>query len=284
VTELDPVATPTPAPLYVRGKRRSGSNRWGYDPDAPVLVPARRLEFKKPPPEYIGQTIDFLGDEATFRNRRRELLDLRKRCKRIEGRTVIFTPGLGADEPESSVADLRKPRGDHRARHHAALMALVEHAGPTKSNPKLDVVGIWSSYVDAKGEKQPVFERFFSRHELAAKVGVPVEELDVLLREWKNAGYIERRQRRRKKFDDRGKLLAYEGERASLLLTEKFYRSCGLEVWRARAKHLGLFKRPPAEPEDPTAPASSEYPGDPYTTPQERGWGPPDDDPPDPTS
>jgi hypothetical protein len=283
VTELDPAAAPSPPPLYVRGRRRPGPSSWGYDPDAPVLIPARRVEFAKPPPEYIGQAIEFLSSEGTFKNRRRELLDLRKRSRRVDGRTVIFTPGLRADEPESRMGELRKPRGDHRARHHAALMALVEHAGPTRSNPRLDAVGIWSSYIDAKGEKQPRLERFLTRHEIAARIGVPVKEADVLIREWKNAGYIERRQRRRKKFDRHGKLLAYEGERASLLLTEKFYRSCGPSVWRARAKHLGLFKRPPAEPEGPTAPGSDARPP-PFTPPQARGWGPPDDDPPDPTS
>ena len=277
-------AAPSPPPLlYVQGKRRPGPSMWGYDPKAPVLVPTRRIEFKQPPPEYIGQAIDFLGSDSTFRNRRRELIDLRKRSKRIEGRTVIFTPGLGVDDPESKLSELRKPRGDHRARHHASLMALVEHAGPTRSNPRLDVVGIWASYIDAKGEKQPRFERFYSRHEIAAIVGVPVKEVDVLIREWKNAGYIERRQRRRKKFDGRGKLVAYEGERASLLLTEKFYQSCGQAVWRARSKHLGLFKRPPAETEGPTSPASSEAKSEPFTSPAARGWGPPpDEDPPDP--
>jgi hypothetical protein len=282
MTELDPATAPTPAPLYVRGKRRPGPSSWGYDPGAPVLVPAERVVFKKPPPEYIGQASDFLGSESTFKNRRRELLDLRKRSRRIDGRRVVFTPGLGADEPESKLAEKRKPRGDHRARHHAALMALVEHAGPTRSNPRLDCVGRWSSYIDHKGEKQPRFEGFYSRHQLAAKIGVPVKELDVLIREWKDAGYIERRQRRRKEYDERGKVKAFKGDLASLLLTEKFYRSCGPEVVRARAKHLGLFRKPPAEPEGPTAAPAADKPV-PYTTPEARGWGePPPDDPPDP--
>jgi len=280
--ELDPAAVPTPAPLYVGGKRRPGPSSWGYDPKAPVLVPAERVVFKKPPPEYISYASDFLGNEETFRNRRRELIDLRKRHKRIEGRTVIFTPGLGVDEPESNLAKKRKPRGDHRARHHAALMSLVEHAGPTRSNPHLDCVGRWSSYIDPKGEKQARFEGFYSRHQLAAKIGVPVKELDVLIREWKNAGYIERRQRRRKEYDERGKVIAYKGDLASLLLTEKFYRSCGPDVVRARAKHLGLLKKPPAEPEGPTAPAAGQAPRVPFTPPEARGWGPPPDDPPDP--
>ncbi len=285
MTEVVPAAA-SPPPLYERGKRRSGPSRWGYDPEAPVLVPAKRVDFAKPPPEYIGHAIDFLSSAETFKHRRRELADLRKRSKRIDGQMVIFTPGLAADEPETRMQDLRKPRGDHRARQQAALTTLVELAGPTKSNPRLDAVGIWSSYVDgATGEKRAVFERFLSRHEIAARIGVPVKEADVLIREWKNAGYIERRQRRRKKFDRHGKLLAYEGERASLLLTEKFYRSCGLQVWRARAKHLGLFKRPPAETPGPTAPASDEGQPEPPWIPSEHGWGPrDDDDPPDPTS
>ena len=281
MTELAPDTSPPP--LYVGGKRRSGPSRWGYDPKAPVLVPARRVEFKKPPPEYIGQAIDFLGSDETFVKRRRELRDLRKRSKRINGQTVIFTPGLGADDPESSMDDLRKPRGDHRAYHHAALVALVEHAGPTKSNPKLDAVGIWSSYVDGQGEKRPVFERFYSRHEIAGIIGVPVKQVDVLIREWKNAGYIERRQRRRKKYDARGKVIAYEGERASLLLTEKFYQACGERVWRARGKHVGLFKRPATAPEGPTAPPSTEAKPEPPWNRWEHGWGPPPDDPPEPT-
>lgn len=279
MTELGPDTSPPP--LYVRGKRRSGPSRWGYDPDAPVLVPMRRVEFERPPPDHICLALDVLASLDTFRNRRREFRDLRKRSKRIDGRTVIFTPGLGADEPESTMDELRKPRGDHRAHHHALLGALVELAGPTK-NPRLDVVGIWTAYVDAKGEKQASFVRPLNRHEIAARAGAPVKALDVLIRELKNAGYIERRQRRRKVYDGRGKLIACKGERASLLLTEKFWRACGERVWRARARHLGLFKAPPAEPQGPTAPASDQANPEPYKTPAERGWGPPEDDPPEP--
>lgn len=277
--QLEP--TPPPPPLYVRGRRREGASRWGYDPKAPVLVPARRVQFKGPPPEYIDRAFGFLTSDDTFAHRRRELVGLRKRSKRVDGRTVIYTPGLTADVPESQIAELRRPRGDHRARLQAWLAGLVQFARAV--DPKHDLVGVWSSYVDPKGQKRTHFVRPYSRHELAALTGVPVKQVDVMIREAKNAGYIARRQRRRKTLDGRGRVIAYRPDRATLLLTEQFYSACGAAVWRARSKHLGLFKRPPDEPAGPTPPPAAEP--EPWTPPEARGWGPRrDEDPPDPTS
>lgn len=288
MTELEPTAAPPP--LYVRGKRRPGPSRWGYDPKAPILVPTKLVEFKKPPPKYITSAFDFLTSEQTFHHRRRELVDLRKRRKCIDGRTVIYTPGLGADEPASRMTELRRPRGDHRAGVQAWLAGLVQYGRAVDAGH--DLVGIWSHYIVEKtdektGEKTAkkrwYFVRPYSRHELAGLTGVPVKRVDVMISEAKAAGYIARRQRRHKVKDARGNVIAHQGDRATLLLTEHFYASCGREIWSARRSHLGLDKRPDEEAKGPTAPTNEARPV-PWTPPEARGWGPRRDAPPEPTS
>jgi hypothetical protein len=238
---------------------------------APVLVPARPVAFATPPPEYIAGASDYLSSEQTWRNRTTALSGLRVRHARgPDGRLILFTPGLSADDPPTKTLLLRKPHGPHRARAQRFLASLVQHAGAI--SPEHDMVGLWSTYIDGRsGDKRPIFIRPFNLHELAAMTGVPYGQVNVLIRESKNAGYIHRRQRRKKEVDESGRVTKYVGERATLLLNTTFWRSCGPGIWRARRKFLGWKKRRAAgQPRPPSPPRRGATPEE--AAAAERAW------------
>jgi hypothetical protein len=266
-------------PLYAHGHRRPGPNKFGFDLTAPVLAPAKRVEFAKPPPDPIRRAVDYLTDTDTWKNRKHQLGRLRMRRRRgPDGKMVTYTPGLSADDAADK--ELRTPQAQRRAAAQAFLACVVEHADVKKG-----LAGDWRSYVDTKGVTRRLFVGPFTRHQWADKAGVSLTQFDELMSDCKAAEYIDRRQRRKEELDAQGNVIGYAGQVASLLLNEKFWFDCGPEVWRAYQKYCGIgpFKKKPPAPPAPTPPPSVTQPREETATERQRrldSWRRGDEDPP----
>lgn len=141
-------------PLYVRGKRRAGPNRWGYDPFAPLLEP---IPTVKPPHPLCVTAADHWRSRETFEARHRSHPELVRRRKK-GARRQRKGPQIGR-YLDHELETREHKRGDRTSVHYR-ILALCALRGSIRTNE----VGLW----DGKRVKP------YDREQLARLVRVPV--------------------------------------------------------------------------------------------------------------
>jgi hypothetical protein len=191
-------------PLYERGLRRPGPNRWGYDPYSPRLEPIKVQTRRLRQPFVLRAWAHW--DRETFEARDRMHPELLKRRRGRRSRRNGTAPVM--------VAPRQHKRGDRTALQHQFLRLLVSRADKR--------TGLVGRYQD--GRIVP-----YRREDFAALVGCTLDQIDRVIADCVAAGWIFRHQGREPNGD------GWRGKIAILRILRPFWEASGAEALRQAA-------------------------------------------------